>query len=456
MKINEIIKKLKETNSRLNKISILEDNKNNEFLKEILFYTYNPFYNYYVKKYKKQKLSNNGYMRHNEMIGLLDELKTRKTTGNAAIKLVENFLKNTKEEQFYILPLILNRNLKCGISTSTINKVFPDLIPEFKVALASGEGSVKNIKFPAICQLKGDGRRTLVFYSKGKVKYFTRSGKRDLKLNYPELDNEFINLTWSEDYADFDWVFDCEVIMVNNDGTLIDRKISNGKLNKLKLNKKDQNKIRFLIWDSFPKLSFDIKYDNTTYGERFKYLERLFEIHNKLKYLQLIPSQIVESLKEAKNISSKYILEGFEGAMLKNINAPYEGKRTNNQIKIKAEREADLVVVDWKEGTGIMKGYLGALICESKDSKLSVNIGTGFSHEQRGFTIIDTDNMITAPVSTEFNKKEIIGKIITVKYNELITCKGKIATNSLFLPRFVEIRNDKNEADTLKKIKEEN
>ena len=44
-----------------------------------------------------------------------------------------------------------------------------------------------------------------------------------------------------------------------------------------------------------------------------------------------------------------------------------------------------------------------------------------------------------------------INKIITVKYNEKITKKDSDEV-SLFLPRFVEVRIDKDSADTLDRI----
>jgi hypothetical protein len=46
------------------------------------------------------------------------------------------------------------------------------------------------------------------------------------------------------------------------------------------------------------------------------------------------------------------------------------------------------------------------------------------------------------------NREAILGKIAAVKYNEVITSKGK-DTKSLFLPVFLEIREDKDTADIL-------
>ena len=86
------------------------------------------------------------------------------------------------------------------------------------------------------------------------------------------------------------------------------------------------------------------------------------------------------------------------------------------------------------EGNGKYKGLVGALNCISACGKLSVSVGCGFTDEMRGVDF-----------------KEYIGKIITVTYNEKITKKGSDEV-SLFLPRFVEVRADKDVADNLDRI----
>ena len=47
--------------------------------------------------------------------------------------------------------------------------------------------------------------------------------------------------------------------------------------------------------------------------------------------------------------------------------------------------------------------------------------------------------------------QELVDKIVAIKYNSRI--KNKLGEESLFLPVFVEIRDDKDEADSSKDIK---
>jgi hypothetical protein len=78
---------------------------------------------------------------------------------------------------------------------------------------------------------------------------------------------------------------------------------------------------------------------------------------------------------------------------------------------------------------------LGALICESEDGQLKVNVGSGFNDEDR----------------KKLTKESVEGKVITVKYNARIQSKN--GDESLFLPIFVEVREDKDQADHIKDIK---
>ena len=80
---------------------------------------------------------------------------------------------------------------------------------------------------------------------------------------------------------------------------------------------------------------------------------------------------------------------------------------------------------------------MGALICQSSDGKVEVSVGSGYSDAQR----------------REFTRDEMIGKVVTVLYNERIASLGRAGVDSLFLPRFIEVREDKDVANSSKEIK---
>mgnify|MGYP001766740155 CR=1 FL=1 len=84
----------------------------------------------------------------------------------------------------------------------------------------------------------------------------------------------------------------------------------------------------------------------------------------------------------------------------------------------------DAEVIKRIPGTGKNTGLMGALVCRSGD--IEFNVGTGFTEQER----------------KEFTADYIVGKIITVTYNQVITEKTS-ERKSLFLPRFNCIRFDK-------------
>ena len=137
------------------------------------------------------------------------------------------------------------------------------------------------------------------------------------------------------------------------------------------------------------------------------------------------------------------IRKGLEGIIVKNKKGYWSAKRSNDTLKMKEELESELLVLDIQEGQGKYKGKCGALLCSSADGKVVVSVGTGLNDAQReAFKPNNPDD-----------KFIIIGQIITVRHNGII--QNASGSYSLYLPRFVEIRQDRNEADTLDKIKNE-
>ena len=153
------------------------------------------------------------------------------------------------------------------------------------------------------------------------------------------------------------------------------------------------------------------------------------------KKIWAVSSTIVETIEQAQEIFQEYLSRGYEGIILKDGNGIWEDKRSKTQIKFKGELECDLKIVAVEEGKGKAVGMLGAIICESADGIVKVNVGSGFNDAQR----------------KQYWKENLVDKIVAVKYNARI--KNKTGDESLFLPVFIELRDDKDVADNSKVIK---
>jgi ATP-dependent DNA ligase len=295
------------------------------------------------------------------------------------------------------------------------------------------EKTEKKFKFPAIAQLKYDAARVAIFVSGETVSYRTRNGKTYI-LNNPELDQILITAAAR---IGGDVVFDGEMYQRKSDGTPENRLVSNGVATKFirgTAEPEAHEKVGIAIWDVVPISSFISGIHKEGYASRFARVSLALSGFCRVHQAE---SETVGSATEAREVAARYMKAGQEGAIVKDPNGIWEAKRSNSSLKVKAIRDADLIITGIEEGTGKYEGMLGAINCESVDGKVKVSVGTGFSDVQR----------------KQFCTQAIVGRIAAIEYNELVKSKNS-DTYSLFLPRFIELRDDKDVADDLTKLQE--
>lgn len=440
--ISDIFDSLASDNSRLAKEAILSKNKTNADLQRVVNLALNPFVNFYIRKIPAYKANGK-----KKLSWAMDEIETnlatRKVTGNSAIALLKNVLENLNESDARVIEKIISKDLRCGVSEATANKIWPNHIPTYPVMLASGfdQKLVDKIKFPAYCQLKLDGMRFNAIVRDGQVEYRSRNGK-ELSIPSKLFSDALVGLAAC---YDADYVFDGELLVVGADGKPLDRKTGNGILSKgVKgtMSEDEAAMVRVTLWDAIPFTSFEAGKHKVSYETRFNELKtKLDSLKKKSLWAQLIElvwTKEVKDQAEAQQIFEKFLAEGQEGTILKSKTNIWEGKRSKEQIKFKGELECDLQIAAFEEGTGKNVGRLGALIVESSDKVIQVNVGSGFTDSQRDEYWAD--------------RKNLLGKIVTVKYNARIKDKGG-NVERLFLPIFIELREDKDVADSSKKVK---
>ncbi len=287
---------------------------------------------------------------------------------------------------------------------------------------------VDKIKFPASVQLKMDGMRFNAIVVNGSCEFRSRNGKEILLLG--NLEQEFITMANGNDC-----VFDGELLVCDK-GVILDRQTGNGILNKANkgtISDLDARKVHATVWDYIPYADFKQGKCSLPYLNRFAILAQM----EMPKKIHLVESTGVKSIEEANVIFEKYLADGQEGIILKDLSGVWEDKRAKHQIKFKGELECDLKIVAVEEGTGKYVGMLGAIVCESSDGIVKVRVGSGFNDDHR--------------INLWHIKEEILDKIVVVKYNMRI--KNKLGEESLFLPIFIELRDDKTVADSSEVIK---
>jgi ATP-dependent DNA ligase len=425
-----ILDRLAFTASRNDKISILEEHKDNEDLKGVLVHALNPYMQYNIKKIPNYDSADHPTVTLKQFFAELPNFSDRTVSGHAAVAHLKHLLESMHPYDAVVAERIIGKDLRCGVAESTVNKVYKDLIPTYPCLLgkAYDEDTIKAIVYPAISQIKADGMRVNVIVRQNAsgnwyVTVRGRSGKLVDLLGH--LDDSFCNLgrSYSRDV-----VFDGELIVVESDGKTLDRKTGNGILNKAvkgTITAKEAAKVRVRLWDMIDYDKF-LKYEDITpYEDRFSKLVTHVDLTPHILY-SIIESKVVNNFKEVLDHFAEAIARGEEGTMLKNLASIWEDKRSKHLIKFKAVNEMELEVTDWQEGTGKYEGMMGALEYSNLVRDLVVWVGTGFSDNDR----------------KQMTRQAMMGTIGTIRYNEIISDKN---TNikSLFLPRFVTIRYDK-------------
>jgi ATP-dependent DNA ligase len=419
-----ILNRLEAVSGRLEKEAILKSNSSNTLLKETFRLALDPTINFYIKKIPDAcPPLTIGQVTLEDAFEKLSELSSRKVTGDRAKVLLARTLGALDTDDQEVLKRVIGRSLKCGVSEGTVEKIWPYLRLSYPCMLVSPMDAKTKLKFPMMAQTKLDGMRFNAMVEGGAVTYRSRNGKElDLK---GVLDSDFLSRA-----NGFDVVFDGELLIWGTDGKPVDRKTGNGLLTKFQKGTGTDEiaqRIRAVIWDRIPLNDFRAGICVMPCRTRWS----LAAAGVSTDRVRVAATTSVLTLEEAQELYQQKLAEGEEGIILKDHAGHWENKRVKHQVKMKAELEADLRVTGFTKGTGKYEGKIGSLLVESADGRVKTAVGTGLSDEERSQ-----------------DPSTFVGRIVAVKYNALITDK-KTGATSMFLPVFVEIREDKDLADSV-------
>lgn len=417
--IQEFVDAQNATNSNTDKLNVLKKYANNEAVRNALEYTYNTFKQYGVTSAnckKNSKLIKYGY---SDLFKLLDDLSIRFITGHTAISLVNGFVEANKKHEDLIFSII-DRNLKTRSTTSMINKVIPGLIPTFDVALANSydEKMAKKVDFNDtwFVSRKLDGCRCICIINEdGEPTYFSRAGNEFMTLK--NLDAEIISLGLKN------MVIDGEICMLDANGN----ENFQGIIKEIKRKDHTIENPFFYMFDLLTMEEFINKEGTTPFSVRNVQLDNLF-FQREFNHIDYLPQTILLDERMLTYHAFQAKENGWEGLMLRK-DAPYQGKRSNDVLKVKQFYDAEYVVVDIEnavnrvivDGKEVEELMMRNVVIEHKGYR--VQVGSGFNHEQKRYYFE--------------NPNEIIGKQITVCYFE--ETKNQNGGISLRFPTFKAI-----------------
>lgn len=414
----KILNEFNNSNSRNYKLDVLKKYKDNQGFIKVFQLCYDKVkYNFGITMKNINIPEPKDIISLQEALSKLDDLITRKYTGNAANAFLTGIFSTLSQDNQEVLKRIIDRDLRIGVGPKEYNKVVnkKDQIFKLPYMRCSLTDKIKNIVYPAMLQVKMDGTYRTLIKRGTEIECFTRSGEQHV---YPKLFSCFGNAA--------DGVYIGELLVSN----MTSRYESNGLLNSLNV----PEDLDFILWDYLTIDEFNNEYSSTDYKTRFMELAK--NIDKTPDNIKRVKNQIVNNADEALHITKQWIEQGEEGAILKDYRTPFENKTSKYQIKIKPEFDVDLKITGFTKGTGKRESLIGAIMYESSDGLLKGQCS--------GFTDAELEYIAN-------NQDKLLGTIITVIGTVLSKPNGS-DTYALLHPRFKEFRTDKTEADDISRI----
>ena len=188
-----------------------------------------------------------------------------------------------------------------------------------------------------------------------------------------------------------------------------------------------------MLFDMLPLSEFQAGKSVLGQRRRSNLLQSFKGIFDKCGNIGVVPQEEVDLNEYAgellfKDYNQRAIDEGYEGILIKDVDAKYECKRSVSWLKQKPFIEVSLTVTAVEEGTGKNEGRLGALVCEGVDDgkRIVVNVGSGFTDSDRDEYWADKESML--------------GQVVEVRADAATRSQDSEDIYSLRFPRFLRFR----------------
>lgn len=419
-KVAQILDEVGATTSRNEKEEILKNNKDNALLQKVFDYTYNPYKVYGVGKKTLEGVEQLGMdmsqSRFATIFDLLDYLTTVNLNNDIKGEIL-SYLATTPPVLRDLYMRMVLKDLRIGVTETTINKIWKGLVPQFNVMLAKKYTDYADkLKGDIVITTKLDGIRAVIIKDNDTITIMSRQGK---------IIEELVEIVEEAKKLPTNMVYDGELLKINDEG-LSSKELYNV-TKKITGKKGEKRDLEFHAFDMIPLDEFKEGKSKKDCLTRKQELKEVIE-NGEFTFIKNVPilyvgndySKIDELLKEAINNEQ-------EGIMVNTAKGKYECKRSKEILKVKKMHTLDLRVIDFEEGIGKYEGMLGRINVDYKG--YTVGVGSGF-------TDADREEIWN-------NQDKYLDKIAEIQYfEESKNEKGEI---SLRFPIFLQWRLDKDE-----------
>ncbi len=424
--LREFVNEMNSSNSTNHKVEILTKYQYHPFIKRILFYTYHPYWNFGLTSAnlkKREDLIAKSEI-YDDLFIMLDDFNERHMTGHSAIEAMNRFIKDY-EAWADLIYQVIDRNLETRATTTLINRVIPNFIPTFEVALAHDATKVKGVNIfdgTWFVSRKLDGVRCICFVHGDDIRFFSRNGKEFLTLGKVSEEIRRLGIT--------DLVLDGEICLMNEDGS----DDFQGILKQIQRKDHTIENPRYQIFDILQAGEFSGDDESPLFSTRIETREQWLGDLKSSTILEMLPQVRIKDEDALEELKSQSKNSNWEGLIARK-DTPYSSGRSKHMLKIKEFFDDEYIVTGLimgpqrviVNGKEIEEEMLSAVTINHKGSQ--VQVGSGFSLDQRR--------------DYYKNPNKIMEKTITVQYFE--STIDQHGNNSLRFPVFKGIHGDSRE-----------
>jgi ATP-dependent DNA ligase len=431
------------------KMDILKSHAATPLLKDVLYQAKSKRVKFYLKQIPEYTTigSDKGL---EWALGELSFISNRHVTGGEATTHLKTILESVSADDAYIVERIIDKDLKFGMGTSNINKVFSKLIEKtpYMGAKSFSEDLAKKIFEKggvAVSQVKMDGRYCNAIIRGGEVELESRQG-------------ETTHVGDAKFLREMSVMQDC---VLNGELTIdgLDRYTANGVVASIvDIEGKRENRgeeatskkitafekkhgsyqeaidgIHYTVWDMITIEEYFDKVSNREYAERASILTSTLGKYQMTK-CTIVEGAVVRTYEEAMSHFQQILQRGEEGTILKALKGTWKDGKPNWQVKMKLDMSIDLRVIGFEYGEKGTKNenVYSTINLESSCGKLTTN--------SSGMKEAMMDDI------TE-RAEELMGTVVEIRCCGLSqNSKGEWST---LHPSVVALRDDKDTCDSL-------
>lgn len=326
----QLVDSCSSTTSLNSKKEFLERVRDDETAKYFLKLTYNFFVNLYLTTPPKVNPSGARSFAPEDLAAWTQQVRrvsSRQSTPAQFKEYLHGLFSELTPAEVSVLTRVVKRDLKCGINVSTINKVIPDLIPEYSLMGAHPLESLEDLQglsYPVSLEPKLDGFRG---YAELENNQYAIKSKNGLVFaSYTEALAPALHHHASQ--RGFAPNLDGEVVAGSYSDTSSARK------------KGGAAAVRFVVFD------YHNPENDTPYSSRREQLEAYLGDVDSQFPIQVIDRKVAHCPEDVVQYYAWCLEEGYEGIIIKTLDHVYERKRSRSWMKLKPTDKFDAVVVD--------------------------------------------------------------------------------------------------------------